>query len=86
MFDPIWYLGRYPAVAQSIADGVWRSALEHYCCNDTPTEFDPLPDFSEDWYLARNPALKEIIAAGDPYRSVLLYRMATAASAASAVS
>jgi GT2 family glycosyltransferase len=51
-FDPVWYLDRYPAVRQAIADGSWRWAIEHYLCNDTPTEFDPLPAFSEAYYLA----------------------------------
>ena len=53
-FDPVWYLERYPAVRQAINDGTWRWALEHYLCNDTPTQFDPLPAFSEPYYLARH--------------------------------
>ena len=63
-FATAWYLGRYPAVADSIARGEWRSALEHYLCNDTPTAFDPLPDFSEDWYLTGHPGLREAIVGG----------------------
>ncbi len=50
-FDPDWYLDRYPAVATAIAAGEWHCALEHYLCNDTPTAFDPLPEFSEAFYL-----------------------------------
>ncbi len=53
-FDPSWYLTRYPAVADAIAAGEWRCALEHYLCNDTPTQFDPLPEFSEVFYLAKD--------------------------------
>jgi O-antigen biosynthesis protein len=54
-FDPAWYRGRYPAVDEAIADGTWRCALEHYLCNDTPTQFDPNPAFSEAYYLAHTP-------------------------------
>ncbi|MGE0420075.1 MAG: glycosyltransferase, partial [Acetobacteraceae bacterium] len=53
-FDPAWYLARYPAVAEAIAAGEWQCALEHYLCNDTPTQFDPLPYFSEASYLTRD--------------------------------
>jgi GT2 family glycosyltransferase len=49
-FDPLWYLGRYPAVAEDD----WRCALHHYLNNATPTAFDPLPEFSEEYYLKRN--------------------------------
>jgi GT2 family glycosyltransferase/glycosyltransferase involved in cell wall biosynthesis len=50
--DPDWYRARYPEVAASIAQGTWRSALEHYLRNDTPVRFDPNPGFSEADYLA----------------------------------
>ena len=56
-FDPDWYLGRYPAVVEAIAAKRWRCALHHYLCNDTPTEFDPLRDFSEAHYLRDDPNL-----------------------------
>lgn len=46
-FDPIWYLQQYPSVAKSIEQGEWQCALHHYLCNDMPTAFDPLPEFSE---------------------------------------
>ena len=64
-FNPAWYLARYPEVANAIAAGTWRSALQHYLCNTTPTEFDPLVDFSERHYLARNSDLAAAIARGD---------------------
>ncbi len=62
-FDPAWYLDRYPEVARAIEAGQWKSALHHYLCNDTPTEFDPLPQFSEAHYLARDPGLLSHIEA-----------------------
>ncbi len=40
-------LERYPEVADDIARGMWRSALDHYLHNATPLAFDPLPIFSE---------------------------------------
>jgi GT2 family glycosyltransferase len=43
-FDPDWYRQRYPDVAEAIANGQWRCALEHYLCNDTPSQFDPKPE------------------------------------------
>ncbi len=59
-FDPIWYLRHYPAVAEAIAAGPWLCALHHYLTNDSPTEFDPLPEFSEAYYLDR---YKDVAAA-----------------------
>ena len=63
-FACAWYMRRYPDVAAAIARGEWRSALEHYLCNDTPMAFDPSPDFSEDWYLTGHPGLREAIEGG----------------------
>jgi glycosyltransferase involved in cell wall biosynthesis len=63
-FGCAWYLQRYPDVADAIARGEWQSALEHYLCNDTPTAFDPLPDFSEDWYLTGHPGLRAAVEGG----------------------
>jgi len=60
-FDPAWYVRRYPQVAKEIAAGKWKSALHHYLCNDTPIDFDPLPDFSETHYLGRDPGLRAAI-------------------------
>jgi GT2 family glycosyltransferase/glycosyltransferase involved in cell wall biosynthesis len=60
-FDPAWYLQRYPAVADAIAAGTWRWALEHYLCNDTPGQFDPNPAFSETYYLAHAPGVSAMI-------------------------
>ncbi|HET8997373.1 MAG TPA: glycosyltransferase, partial [Acetobacteraceae bacterium] len=64
-FDPAWYLARYKEVAEAIAAGTWMCALQHYLCNDTPTAFDPLPDFSEPYYLTHNHDLAPAIGRGD---------------------
>nr|WP_294508202.1 glycosyltransferase [uncultured Rhodopila sp.] len=61
-FDPAWYVERYPEVAEAIASGGWKCALQHYLCNDSPTAFDPLESFSEAHYLGRDPGLAEVIA------------------------
>ncbi len=60
-FDSVWYLRRYPAVAES----KWRCALHHYLTNETPTEFDPLPEFSEAYYLQRNKDVAAAVEARD---------------------
>jgi GT2 family glycosyltransferase len=60
-FDPIRYLHRYPLVAEAIEKGLWLCALQHYLCNDTPTTFDPLPEFAEADYLARYPDIAEAV-------------------------
>ncbi|MDE2516675.1 MAG: glycosyltransferase [Rhodospirillales bacterium] len=65
LFDPEWYLARYPEVAAGIGAGVWPNALCHYLTNDTPLAFDPLPWFSETEYAARYPDVAQAIAAGD---------------------
>lgn len=57
LFDSDWYRDRYPAASRSVASGQYRSLLEHYLCNEHPTEFDPSPWFSEAHYLAENPGL-----------------------------
>ncbi len=64
-FDPAWYLSRYRMVAGAVEAGTWRCALHHYLCNDTPTAFDPLPEFSEAFYLKRNPDLAAVVQGGE---------------------
>ena len=64
-FDPIWYLRHYPAVAEAIAAGKWLCALHHYLANDTPTAFDPLPEFSEAYYLDRYKDVAAAVEAND---------------------
>ena len=64
-FDPAWYLRRYPAVAEAIEAGRWSCALHHYLCNDTPSAFDPLPEFSETYYLGRYKDIAAVVEAKD---------------------
>ena len=64
-FDPQWYMQQYPAVAEAIARGIWRSALEHYLCTPTPLQFDPLPAFSEAYYLGRYDDAGGMVRRGD---------------------
>lgn len=61
-FDPAWYAKRYPEVASGIKEGRWKCALHHYLCNDMPSAFDPLENFSESWYIKTDPGLSEAIA------------------------
>jgi len=87
-FDPVWYLAKYPDVAEAIARGVWRCALHHYLANDTPTAFNPLPEFSESWYLARYPDIAPAIERGEPrngYRHFLAFGAAELRSPSEAI-
>ncbi len=61
-FDPAWYLQKYQAVAALVATKRYLSALHHYLTNDTPTQFDPRPEFSEAFYLHRNPDVAAAVA------------------------
>jgi O-antigen biosynthesis protein len=63
-FDPVWYARSYPAVAAEIGNS-WVCALHHYLTNDTPMQFDPLPDFSEVSYLDRNADIAAGVEAGN---------------------
>jgi GT2 family glycosyltransferase len=50
-FDATWYEAVY---ARALNDSSsFLSPLHHYLCNDTPGVFDPLPHFSEQYYLSR---------------------------------
>ena len=44
--------------------GRWLCPLHHYLANDTPTEFDPLPLFSERYYLTRYPDIRKAVETG----------------------
>jgi hypothetical protein len=50
LFDPAWYLARYPAVAASGAN-----PLLHYLEHGGFEGLDPNPHFDSRWYLATNP-------------------------------
>lgn len=54
-FEPTWYLAKHEEVAGAAGAVRWQCAPHHYLCNRTPTAFDPLPQFSEAYYLARYP-------------------------------
>ena len=60
-FDAAWYSASL-AVARSPRTRL--GALHHYLTNPTPAAFDPLPDFSEAYYLASNPDAADLITAG----------------------
>ncbi len=63
-FDSGWYRANHPAAARAIAAGEFLCALQHYLCNDSPTAFNPLADFSEADYLSRYPDVAEAVANG----------------------
>ncbi len=63
-FDAEWYIARYPVADDAIRSGDFLSALHHYLCNDRPTSFDPLADFSESFYLGRYPDVAEAVRSG----------------------
>lgn len=63
-FDPAWYRAFYPQAAAAITAGQYRGTLHHYLANPTPTEFDPLVDFLETHYLARNPDVAAEVKSG----------------------
>jgi GT2 family glycosyltransferase len=63
-FDPSWYFQRYREIADQIESGTWWCPLHHYLANDTPTRFDPLPEFSEEFYLASYPDIQRAVEDG----------------------
>ncbi|MGH7153910.1 MAG: glycosyltransferase family 2 protein, partial [Acetobacteraceae bacterium] len=46
------------------ASGRRTCALQHYLCNEAPTAFDPLPEFSEQYYLEHDHDVAAAVAAG----------------------
>ncbi len=60
--SPISTVPATPTRSRRPAEG--RAALAHYLCNATPTRFDPLAAFSEEFYLARYPDVAAAVAAG----------------------
>jgi glycosyltransferase involved in cell wall biosynthesis/SAM-dependent methyltransferase len=50
LFDPLWYLDRYPDVAAAGVD-----PLKHWLTFGMLEGRDPNPEFDTDWYFAQNP-------------------------------
>jgi hypothetical protein len=75
LFNPGWYIARYPEVREGIEDATWTSALEHYLTNDTPDVYDPSPLFSEAAYLAAHADVREAVARGDVRNGYEHYRI-----------
>ncbi len=63
-FNAAWYTRAYPEAAREIGTK-WRCALHHYLTNTTPTQFDPLAEFSEVSYLDRYTDIGASLEAGD---------------------
>jgi GT2 family glycosyltransferase len=57
-FDPLWYIEHDETLRAQIEAGLC-SALEHYL---THKDRDPLAEFSEYFYLASNPDIRQLIA------------------------
>ncbi len=73
-FDPAWY-AQDLAISQEAA---CCSAIAHYLGCDTrdPVSGDPVPEYSEPFYLENNPDVRRLIAAGqfrDGYHHFLTY-------------
>jgi hypothetical protein len=54
LFDPLWYLDRYPDVAAAGVD-----PLQHWLTFGMLEGRDPNPEFDTDWYFAQNPDASE---------------------------
>jgi len=63
-FDPVWYLERYPEVAEALENNRYQSPLHHYLTNGNPTAYDPNPWFSEAFYAEQYPDVGDIVARG----------------------
>lgn len=49
-FDEDWYLQTYPEIQNLITRRVYLNGLHHFLSNETPLNFSPLSDFSEEFY------------------------------------
>lgn len=66
VFDPIWYLERYPDVAAQNLDPV-----QHYLGSGADEGRDPNPFFQTTYYCASNP---DVVSSGmNPFLHYLLY-------------
>jgi GT2 family glycosyltransferase len=63
-FDPLWYLEAHPVAKAAVLRGKYLGALHHYLTNETPADFDPLPQFSEGFYRVRHPDIAAAIEMG----------------------
>jgi GT2 family glycosyltransferase len=63
-FDPLWYLQAHQTAKAAVLRGKYLGALHHYLTNDTPADFDPLPEFSERFYRARHPDIATAVEIG----------------------
>jgi len=61
-FEPQWYLDRYADAREAVDLGEYACALHHYLA--APGSRDPRPEFSESFYLERNPDVAVAVAAG----------------------
>lgn len=52
-FDPSWHAAAWQRAAATDDPDRWLGALHHYLGNSTPADYDPLPEFSERYYLGR---------------------------------
>jgi O-antigen biosynthesis protein len=53
LFDPSWYTDLMKRAGMPLYMAKWFCALHHYLSNATPSDFDPIPEFSEKYYLSR---------------------------------
>lgn len=63
-FDPVWYLHRYPEVAEQIKQGEFACALHHYLMADDASTYDPQDAFSEAFYAEAYPDVAASIKVG----------------------
>ena len=63
-FDPAWHDAAWRRSAPADDRAGWLGALHHYLANATATAFDPLPAFSERFYLRRYPDAADAVRAG----------------------
>ncbi|MFS8366722.1 glycosyltransferase [Acetobacter oryzifermentans] len=56
-FDEDWYLRRYPAVAEAVGKGEWRSGFDHYCQTGFSSH-NPHWLFDREFYFKQHPTLQ----------------------------
>ncbi len=63
-FDPSWHIASLKRAMINLDEGGWLCAVHHYLCNATPTDFDPIAEFSEQYYLGRYHDVTNAVRAG----------------------